>query len=148
MWHHSTLWIGTSNSGLWTLKDGRISPVRPAGGVTSPTIYTILADRAGRDVDGRDRRLDGPRGAQARTFRTADGLGDDAVLSLHEDATGTLWAGTNGGGLSRIRDDGIVTVSVRDGLYDSGVFSVVEDSDGPPLDVEQQGHLQRVEGGH
>jgi signal transduction histidine kinase/CheY-like chemotaxis protein/ligand-binding sensor domain-containing protein len=128
LWHRDTLWIGTSNGGLWTLRDGRLSPVRPP--VPSPTIYAILADRRGRIWVGGTEGLTVLEGGTARTFRTSDGLGDNSVLSLHQDEAGTLWAGTDGGGLSRIKDGAIVTVSVREGLYDSGVFAIVEDSAG------------------
>jgi signal transduction histidine kinase/CheY-like chemotaxis protein len=130
LWHRGTLWVGTSTAGLWVLKDGRLTPVRPPGVVISPTVYTILADRQGRIwVGGSDGLTLLTEGA-ARTFRTADGLGDDGVLALHEDGAGVLWAGTYGGGLSRVKDDAIVTVSVREGLYDSAIFAILEDSSG------------------
>ena len=35
------------------------------------------------------------------TFTTRDGLANDAILSLHEDAQGVIWIGTDGGGMSR-----------------------------------------------
>ncbi|MGE5357694.1 MAG: two-component regulator propeller domain-containing protein [Bacteroidales bacterium] len=130
LWAGDTLWIGASVSGVWTFKDGRFTPVRPAGGIPSPTIYALLRDRQGRTWVGGTAGLTVIEGLQARTYTTKDGLGDDSVLSLHEDADGVLWAGTDGGGLSRVTEGGIVTVSVREGLYDSGVFAILEDSSG------------------
>jgi signal transduction histidine kinase/CheY-like chemotaxis protein/ligand-binding sensor domain-containing protein len=130
LWHRDTLWIGTAAAGLWTLKGGRLAPVRPDGGIPSPTIYAILADRQRGLWIGGTQGLTLLDGGHARTFTTADGLGDDAVLSLHQDADGVLWVGTNGGGLSREKDGALVTVSVREGLYDSGVFAILEDSSG------------------
>jgi signal transduction histidine kinase/ligand-binding sensor domain-containing protein/DNA-binding response OmpR family regulator len=129
-WDRGTLWIGTSTAGLWTLSDGHLNPVRPPGVNISATIYSLLADRRGRIWAGGSNGLTLLDRGRARTFTTADGLGDDGVLSLHEDGSGTVWAGTYGGGLSRVKDDAIVTVSVRDGLYDSAVFAILEDSSG------------------
>ena len=36
-----------------------------------------------------------------RFYTTADGLPNDSVLALAQDSRGTLWAGTEGGGLCR-----------------------------------------------
>ena len=38
------------------------------------------------------------------TLTTRDGLSSDAVISLYEDSDGTMWIGTNGGGLNRLKD--------------------------------------------
>jgi len=38
------------------------------------------------------------------SFTRKDGLASNWIVALHEDASGTLWIGTNGEGVSRFRD--------------------------------------------
>ncbi len=49
---------------------------------------------------------------------------------MHRDGDGTIWAGTFGGGLSRVKDGHIATVTVRDGLFDNAAFTILEDAAG------------------
>ena len=51
-------------------------------------------------------------------------------MSFYEDAAGTLWIGTHGGGLCRFQDGRFATVTTRDGLYDGLAFSILEDAAG------------------
>jgi len=41
---------------------------------------------------------------QTKLFTTADGLSSDQIRSILQDADGTLWIGTFGGGLNRLRN--------------------------------------------
>jgi signal transduction histidine kinase/DNA-binding response OmpR family regulator len=127
--HGNRLFIGTNGAGLCVLENGRVTPVKVQGAI-SPTIQAMLVDRQGRLWLAGSRGLTWVKDGVARTYTRADGLGDDNVLSLHEDSDGALWAGTFGGGLSRVKDGKIVTISVRDGLYDSAIFAILEDSNG------------------
>ena len=61
------------------------------------------------------------------TFTTRDGLSSDAVISLHEDSDGTLWIGTNGGGLNRMKDGKFTTYTTSNGLLDDVVYRILED---------------------
>ncbi len=49
---------------------------------------------------------------------------------FHQDASGTLWIGTHGGGLSRFKDGRFATISARQGLYNDQIFQILEDDDG------------------
>ena len=66
---------------------------------------------------------------QVRTlYSVADGLGKGRISSVQLDQDGILWAGTEGG-LSRIRDGHVVTLSSKNGLPCDSVHEVVEDKD-------------------
>ena len=55
-----------------------------------------------------------------------DGLGADLVWNLYVDHEGTLWAATEGG-LSRVRDGHISTLTTKNGLPCNAVHWVIED---------------------
>ena len=55
-----------------------------------------------------------------------DGLGADLIWNLHVDREGTLWAATDGG-LSRIKDGRVSTLTTQNGLPCNAVHWVTED---------------------
>jgi ligand-binding sensor domain-containing protein len=57
-------------------------------------------------------------------------LGDDGILSLRLASDGTLWIGTEGGGLVRYRAGQFRNYGVRDGLTSAFVRTIFEDSRG------------------
>jgi signal transduction histidine kinase/ligand-binding sensor domain-containing protein len=68
----------------------------------------------------------GPEGAY-ELFTTAEGLSHDAVRALWADQEGSLWAGTDGGGLNRIRRKTVTTYGLRDGLSGEVVMGLAPD---------------------
>ena len=153
------LWIGTQGDGLWCRQpDGRLqelpepargisglvedrqgrlwvgtwSGLRPAAVAGTEPVQALAEDNAGRLWVGYGR--DGlacvlPTG-EVRSFREADGLPPGAVLSLHADATGTLWIGTTGG-LGRWRGENDRRVfTTRNGLLDSPIVQLLTDAAG------------------
>jgi len=63
------------------------------------------------------------------TYAAADGLGTGRVGDLRVDRDGALWAATQGG-LSRVKDGRIVTMTSRHGLPCDGVDSILDESEG------------------
>jgi signal transduction histidine kinase len=61
------------------------------------------------------------------TLTSKDGLSADVVISLFEDQEGTLWIGTNGGGLNRLKDGQLTAYTTRNGLLDDVVYRIMED---------------------
>ncbi len=80
-----------------------------------------------------------------------NGLPAGKVGTLHADAEGTLWIGTDSGGLGRLRAGLLVPFSTPEGLADPYVWSVYEDAEGT-LWVGTEGGLNRLRptesGGH
>ena len=72
-----------------------------------------------------------------------NGLGADLVWNLHVDHEGTLWAATEGG-LSRVRDGRISTLTTRNGLPCNAVHWVIED-DGSSLWLSTACGLVRID---
>jgi len=67
-------------------------------------------------------------GKTVRSYGAADGLGDGRVTQLRFGSLGAVWAATEGG-LSRIKDGHIETLSSRNGLPCNGVHWSMEDDD-------------------
>ena len=63
------------------------------------------------------------------SYTAADGLGKGPVPGLRLDRDGALWAATEEGGLSRIKDGRITTLTMRNGLPCETIHVSVEDND-------------------
>ena len=62
------------------------------------------------------------------SYNVADGLGSGSVLGLQLGSDGAVWAATEGG-LSRVKDGRITTLTSRNGLPCDAVFWAMEDKD-------------------
>jgi signal transduction histidine kinase len=60
------------------------------------------------------------------SYAAAEGLGEGMIRSFYPDARGSLWAATDGG-LSRIKDGRVLTLSSRNGLPCNTVHWMMED---------------------
>jgi signal transduction histidine kinase/ligand-binding sensor domain-containing protein len=67
-------------------------------------------------------------GQVRRAYSSADGLGDGRVEALQSERDGAVWAATEGG-LSRIKDGRIATLSSRNGLPCDAVHWMLEDDE-------------------
>ena len=93
---------------------------------------TLLAERGGVWLgfwtDGavsylKDRQL-------RASYTAANGLGQPPVQHLQLDRDGGLWAATLNGGLSRIKDGHVATLTSRNGLPCDGTNWTIDDDDG------------------
>ena len=66
-------------------------------------------------------------GEVRKSFGKKDGLGGGRVMGLQLGGDGVLWAATEGG-LSRIKDGRVLTVTAANGLPCDGVHWAVEDN--------------------
>jgi signal transduction histidine kinase/sugar lactone lactonase YvrE len=70
------------------------------------------------------------KGRQVRaSYTVSNGLGKGNVPSLQIDRDGALWASTEEGGLSRIKDGRIATLTSRNGLPCDTIHFTIEDDD-------------------
>ncbi|HEY4047485.1 MAG TPA: two-component regulator propeller domain-containing protein [Acidobacteriaceae bacterium] len=67
-------------------------------------------------------------GAVRASYTPADGLGEDRVSGFEFDHDGTVWVSTEGG-LSRLKNNRIVTLTSRNGLPCDAINWVIEDDD-------------------
>jgi ligand-binding sensor domain-containing protein/signal transduction histidine kinase len=108
--------LAARTGGYWRLADGRIQLwqtnqlVRDLGSYpwkTNASVQTACEDRDGNLVVGTLNVNDGvywfdAEGKAARISH-AEGLSHDGILSLCIDEEGSLWVGTDGGGLNRVK---------------------------------------------
>ena len=128
------IWIGTQG-GLnhWKPGQDRIKAFAPYGGFENAIINCIYQDRQGNLWTGSEGMgvclLDVESGGY-KQFTTEHGLSQNMIRSIFQDSRGNLWFGTSGGGLNLKKGDTFVSVSVRDGLFNGKVMSMLEDENG------------------
>ena len=125
-----TLLVVTESGGLQLRRDGRFSPLI-VDGERFRTARVLLEDRrGGLWIGTSDRGLFlVEHGRIAQQWMTAEGLPGKAVYALHEGSDGTLWIGARGG-LSRMRNRRIASVTPAQGLPQGNVFQVIDDGKG------------------
>ena len=126
-----SLWVGTE-VGLLRI-DGADLAVQTWGvseGLPHERVVSLLSIGPGEVWVGTERGLVHLRGDEMTVFDADDGLGSDFVTALWPDRAGSLWVGTYGGGLSRITDASVETMTVDDGLPSGLVISLFEDFEG------------------
>jgi signal transduction histidine kinase/ligand-binding sensor domain-containing protein len=126
------LWL-SGNEGLARLHRGRFVENIPWAALgRRQQAKVIVADRGGVWLsfwnDGgvlyfRDGKVEA-------TYTSAQGLGAGHVAGLRLDAEGALWAATEEGGLSRIRDGRVTTLTVANGLPCNTIHWSTLDNDG------------------
>ena len=71
--------------------------------------------------------MDSFKGSVRAHWDKGNGLLSDLIRTLYLDSRNTLWIGTAGGGLSRLRDGHMATFTTREGLPDNTVSQILED---------------------
>ncbi len=124
------LWISDQNHGLYHLLSQKLIEHIPwTQFVRSDFAYALAADpiRGGVWLGFYHGGLAYLRDGQVQTsYQVADGLGKGTVNDIRLDADGTLWAATEGG-LSRVRNGHVVTLSSLNGLPCDAVQWAIED---------------------
>jgi signal transduction histidine kinase len=126
------VWISHQDQGLFHLRDGHLVEQIPWARLGRKDFaYALLADPVqgglwlGYFKSGVAYFKDG----QVRTsYAGPDGLGEDRVNGLLLDRGDTLWAATEGG-LTRVQNGRIATLTSKNGLPCDSVIGVLEDDD-------------------
>jgi signal transduction histidine kinase/ligand-binding sensor domain-containing protein len=126
------LWL-SGHEGLVHLRDGRLVKYFPWSELGRPQSAEILLP--GREPGalwlgfwvpgGVSHFMDGQLRA---SYTTADGLGEGTVGDLYIGHSGALWAATQGG-LSRLKDGRIATLTTKNGLPCNTVIWAIQDND-------------------
>lgn len=105
------VWIGTSEPGLYLFRRGAVRAFGPAEGLPDQPIHRLLRDRAGTlwaaPVEGPLLRYDGHR-FQAVSTEAAQ----LRIRALAEGLESTIWVGTAGSGLWRLRQGRLALAAV------------------------------------
>ena len=126
-------WFGPSGGGLGWLKGAEKGSVADAG-LGKDVVYSIDGGRGevwiGRQRGGLTRLRDQGGSLAAETYTAASGLAPGSVYAVHRNRDGTVWAGTLGDGLSRIRGGRITTFTTSDGLASNTISAIEEGAGG------------------
>lgn len=120
-----TIWAGTL-SGLARFDGQKFARVNEPGAPPEGA-SVILQDRVGTLWFATNEGLYFYRNGAFHTLTRRNGLASNWIMSLYEDAEGSLWIGTNGEGLNRLRNGRIATIRTSDGLWDGVVQVILED---------------------
>ena len=121
-----TILIGTTR-GLKQFRDGAVTESRldPALPVTA-----LLIDRDAALWIGSAGVLVCRSGDAVRRFDAADGMPPAELRVIVQDRDGSIWFGTDGDGVGRIRDSHVERLTTANGFPDDRVRAMVEDREG------------------
>jgi ligand-binding sensor domain-containing protein len=116
--------------GIGQLVQDRLQPYPIPGGGPQFNPRNLLRDPDGSLwVSTTDQGLWHVHHGRADRFTQLDGLSDNTPGTIFEDREGNIWVATEGG-LDRFRDYAVPTVSVKQGLTTTNVWSVLAPKDG------------------
>ena len=149
-----SLWMATTNDGVYRLSGGRVDHFRSEDGLSSNAVSGFFEDREGNLWLSTSKGLDCFRDSRVITFSTSEGLEADLVSSVLASVDGTVWIG-NRKTLDVLQGDKVsgipipgrrVTALFQDHagrlwvgvdevltIYDHGRFKKINRPDGSPL---------------
>ncbi|MGC3999468.1 MAG: two-component regulator propeller domain-containing protein [Anaeromyxobacter sp.] len=139
------LHVGTITAGLARLLGGKLTWWGPDQGLPA-LVAGVAEDRDGALWFGTPTGLYRSANGQLERYGRAQGLPDDRIWDVREDAEGSIWVGPQSGGLHRLRAADVVTVGPPEGLPLDSVSAVVADREGGIWVATGEG-LARVAGG-
>jgi len=127
-----SLWIGSSNRGLFRWHDGRMDHFGTEDGLSDANICGLFEDHRGviwigTAVGGLHSYADG---RLSRGFGFEDGVATGILASFAEDREGRLWIGSNANGLSVHEDGRFRRLSDRESPPSRSISSLLIDSRG------------------
>ena len=126
----------TKNGYLWFGTLDGLYGVDASTGTTSlvslpnSRISALRIDRAGVLWIATAHGLASLRNGKIETFTSDDGLTSNLVLSLFEDREGSLWIGTEAGGLNLLKSKKFNTYTTKNGLPNDLVKAIYQDAQG------------------
>jgi signal transduction histidine kinase/ligand-binding sensor domain-containing protein len=108
-----SVWAGTLRSGPFVLRGGRFAREPALAALSAEPVTALAEDAAGTVFLGTPRGLHALAAGRVRTYRAADGLPSDDVVTVFADEA--LWVGTSGG-LALVADGRVRRPEVTDAL--------------------------------
>jgi ligand-binding sensor domain-containing protein/signal transduction histidine kinase len=121
------LWVGTQG-GLSRFVDGNFYENQEPGGA-SYGIHTLFEDREGNVWVGSEAGLARLTPKPFVTYAKQAGLTQNATTSVCAGRDGSIWIGTEGGGLDRLKDEKVSTYARSNGLSSDFVVAIMEARD-------------------
>ena len=126
---HNALWIGTYESGIYRVHDGKVDRFASADGLSTDTVEGFLEDREGNLWLATSGGVDCFRDIPVVSFSVYEGLSADNVMSIFAARDGTVWVG-NQGALDFVRGNVVSSIGPKQGLRGNRVTSLFEDHAG------------------
>ena len=123
---NGAMWFAT-DAGVFRLENNRFTRFTTADGLASDDAKIFLETRAGNLLVGAYGGLSRFENNGFRALNVADSLANSSIRALHEDRDGALWIGTYDNGLMRLKNGKITDYTTGDGLFNDGVFRILED---------------------
>ncbi|MEO8371301.1 MAG: two-component regulator propeller domain-containing protein [Candidatus Solibacter sp.] len=123
------LWIGTT-SGLSRWDGSHFQNYYLEQGLSYGWVRAIAEDRNGDMLVGTDRGLNRFHDGRFTADPAFAALNRERVWAVYAGAPDSLWIGTLGGGLVRIRDGKASRITSREGLPSNAIFQVIGDGNG------------------
>ena len=140
----------SGNGQLQQFRNGQFVRWTAAQGLPHEPVRELLGDRAGNlwlstPGHGLTQLSEGC----FRSFDTRDGLADNEITALYESPTGTTWAGTHNGGISRFdaATQRFTSWTAKDGLPGDQVIAFYQDRAGSLWIGTSGGGLRRFKDG-
>jgi len=124
-----TMWFGTTK-GLVSYANGVSRTLTKNDGLATDDVRALLAEPDGSLWVAGYGGLTQIRNDTFRRWTEADGLPSDNIRAVYEDAEHVLWVGTYDNGLARFENGKWTRYGTQDGLFDQGVFQILEDRQG------------------
>jgi signal transduction histidine kinase/ligand-binding sensor domain-containing protein len=151
-----SLWIGTSDAGVYRLCAGRVDHFGSENGLSSNHVNNFFEDREGNLWVATSKGLDRFADNRVVTFSASEGLAADLVMSVLATEDGAVWIG-NRGSLDVLRGNDVNSIRIPGKrvtalwqdyakrlwvgvdniltIYDDGRFRKINRPDGSPLGV-------------
>lgn len=123
------LWFGTGK-GLIKYRAGRATRYTVDNGLPENRVDILYEDSGGRLWIGTRAGLACLADGQIRSYAEAGSSVAGQIRSLYEDRDGVLWIGTFDSGLNRFKEGRFTNYNTRVGLFNNGVFQILEDGRG------------------
>ena len=146
--HRQQVWVGTLDEGLFQFQTNHFVPV-PGAENLGRQIFALFESRNGPLWAGTQNGLACWNGKDWKLFTTRDGLSENVIRAIAEDADGNLWVGTEKQGLNSFKDGKFIPYQASEnGLPGNDISCVYADTNGV-LWVGTAGHgLARFKNGN
>jgi len=134
-----------SKSGITTIANGTVRAFRPP--VPFDIVNDFLSDADNSLWVASLHGLWRFNGGVFDHFGRENGMTDETINTVLIDAEGSIWFGTDSGGLHRLREGKFVTYSTESGLKDQVVSTVMEDRKGNLWVGTMVGGVAKLSGG-
>jgi signal transduction histidine kinase/CheY-like chemotaxis protein/ligand-binding sensor domain-containing protein len=132
--HAGDIWVGTFSGGVSRLHNGKFTSYTTREGLANNRVWAIHEDSQNNLWFGTDAGLSLFRDGKFTNFdlqeASPEGPGMGSVSVIYEDNDHVVWVGTYGGGLKRFKDGVFTSITMRQGLYDDTIWSILEDDHG------------------